>query len=158
METDKKTSQVMLHAKQKYRWDDRLTCTLLPIGRGYTSAIPFRYDVDHGSVSPCKKCNIHLFQKFCHKCLPDICSDNFAAGSSWSEERRSWVLLSEDGKPTFELFSCFLHEPWAQLWLMIPWPGLLTIIMLHQFRMAVQYLKQTSQEQPQGSPPVQRKF
>ena len=47
---------------------------------------------------------MHRFWKFFHWCLPDICANNFAAGSFRSEKLHSRLLSFETGKTHFSRF------------------------------------------------------
>ena len=58
---------------------------------------------------------MHRFRKIFHWCLPDICANNFASESFWSEELHPRVLSFESGKTHFfAFFSCFRPPKWEE--------------------------------------------
>ena len=54
---------------------------------------------------------MHRFRKFFHWCLPDICANNFASESYWSEELHPRVLSFESGKTHFSRFFHVFDPP-----------------------------------------------
>ena len=57
-----------------------------------------------------KSVTTHRIGTFIHKYIPDICANNFAAGSYWSEEVYSRLLPFENGKLHFRI-TCHVLTP-----------------------------------------------